>query len=58
MLFRSITGEGIDNSPLVEFIKVSFGGVAIGLIIGWLVIKWIKKVFNDEIGRASCRERV
>ncbi len=53
VIFLGITGEGLESSPIVEFIKVSFGGTAVGLIIGWLVIKWIKKVFNDPLVEIS-----
>jgi len=49
VIFLGLTGAGIDNSPIIEFVRVSFGGVAIGLIIGYLIIKWIKKVFNDAL---------
>ena len=47
VLFLGLTGSGIEGSPIVEFIRVAFGGIAVGLIIGWGIIKWIKRVFND-----------
>jgi NhaP-type Na+/H+ or K+/H+ antiporter len=47
VIFMGLTGAGIEGSPIIEFVRVAFGGIAIGLIIGWLVIKWVKKVFND-----------
>jgi NhaP-type Na+/H+ or K+/H+ antiporter len=49
VIYLGLTGSGIEGSPIVEFFRVSFGGIAIGLIIGWLIIKWIKKVFNDML---------
>ncbi len=49
VIFLGLTGEGGEGSPFVAFIKVSFGGTAVGFIVGWLVIKWIKKVFNDAL---------
>lgn len=53
VIFLGLTGAGVDNSPIIEFVRVSFGGVAIGLIIGYLIIKWIKKVFNDALVEIS-----
>jgi NhaP-type Na+/H+ or K+/H+ antiporter/CRP-like cAMP-binding protein len=47
VIYLGLTGDGIDGSPIVEFLRVSFGGIAIGLLIGWIIIQWIKKVFND-----------
>ncbi len=47
VIFLGLTGAGIDGSPILEFVRVSFGGIAIGLIVGWLIIKWVKRVFND-----------
>jgi NhaP-type Na+/H+ or K+/H+ antiporter len=42
VIFLGLTGEAVDGSPIVEFVRVAFGGIAIGLIIGWLIIKWVK----------------
>ncbi len=53
VIFLGLTGAGVDNSPILEFVRVSFGGVAIGLIIGYLIIKWVKKVFNDALVEIS-----
>ncbi|MCB0409561.1 MAG: cation:proton antiporter [Flavobacteriales bacterium] len=47
VIFAGLTGTVSDTSPILEFFRVSFGGVAIGCAIGWLIIKWVKKVFND-----------
>ncbi len=47
VIFAGLTGAVSDTSPVLEFFRVSFGGVAIGCAIGWLIIKWVKKVFND-----------
>ncbi|MDA3778813.1 MAG: cation:proton antiporter [Bacteroidales bacterium] len=44
-----ITGNGSNSSPFVQFFKVSFGGVLVGLVIGWIAIVWVKKVFNDAL---------
>ena len=53
VIFLGLTGSGIDGSPIVEFIRVSFGGIAIGLLVGWLIIKWVKRVFNDMLVEIS-----
>ncbi|MCB0401724.1 MAG: cation:proton antiporter [Flavobacteriales bacterium] len=53
VIFLGITGTGSDSSPILEFFKVSFGGVGIGLVIGYFVIRWIKKVFNDALVEIS-----
>lgn len=44
-------GEGTNG--IVEFFKVSFGGISVGIVIGWVVLKWLRDVVNDamvEIG--------
>lgn len=53
VIFLGLTGAGVDNSPILEFIRVAFGGIAIGLIVGFIIIKWIKKVFNDALVEIS-----
>ncbi len=49
VLLAGISGAGSETSPIVEFIKVAFGGAAVGLFFGWLTIRWVKKVFNDAL---------
>lgn len=49
VFFTAITGIASDTSPFIYFIKVSFGGVCIGLLIGGIVIAWVKRVFNDAL---------
>lgn len=50
VIFVGLSGTvDSDTSPIFEFFRVAFGGVAIGCLIGWLIIKWIKKVFNDML---------
>lgn len=44
-----VTGNGADASPIVQFLKVSLGGTAIGLIFGYITIMWVRKVFNDAM---------
>lgn len=49
VFLASITGAGSSNPILVEFLKVALGGTFIGVIIGYIVINWVKKVFNDAL---------
>lgn len=53
VILGGITGTGSDLSPLLIFLKVSFGGVLVGGVIGWFVIRWVKKVFNDMLVEIS-----
>ncbi len=47
--FLTITGVDTENSAVVEFFRVAVGGVLVGLVIGGLVINWVKYVFNDAM---------
>ncbi len=50
VLLVGITGSGADSSsPIVEFLRVAVGGTVVGLAIGYFVIAWVKKVFNDAL---------
>jgi NhaP-type Na+/H+ or K+/H+ antiporter/CRP-like cAMP-binding protein len=49
VLLAGITGVGSEASPIIEFLRVAIGGIAVGLIIGYIVIAWVKKVFNDAL---------
>ncbi|MFO7827688.1 MAG: cation:proton antiporter [Bacteroidales bacterium] len=49
VLLLSITGAGSDTSPIVEFLRVAIGGTLVGLGIGYIIIAWVKKVFNDAL---------
>ncbi|TVR74139.1 MAG: hypothetical protein EA408_03345 [Marinilabiliales bacterium] len=49
VLLLSITGAGSDTPVLLEFIKVALGGTFIGILIGIIVINWVKRVFNDAL---------
>jgi hypothetical protein len=45
----AITGEAQEGSPIIEFLRVILGGTAIGLFFAWIVIAWVRKVFNDAM---------
>ncbi|MEX1001110.1 MAG: sodium:proton antiporter [Crocinitomicaceae bacterium] len=49
VIFLGITGQELGYSPFLEFFRVSFGGILIGAIIGFLGLKWMRSVFNDML---------
>lgn len=49
VLLLGITGAGTDSSPIVEFLRVAIGGTVVGIAIGYIIIAWVKKVFNDAL---------
>ena len=49
VIFLMLTGGSTDGSPFVEFFRVAVGGTLVGLAIGYIVIAWVKKVFNDAL---------
>ncbi|MCG8410285.1 MAG: cation:proton antiporter [Bacteroidales bacterium] len=49
LLVGITSGNTETTSPIVEFLRVSIGGSAIGLVIGYIAIIWVKKVFNDAL---------
>lgn len=53
VFFLGITGEATGGSPILEFIRVAFGGLLIGGLFGYIVIYWIKHVFNDALVETS-----
>jgi NhaP-type Na+/H+ or K+/H+ antiporter len=53
VFFTAITGAASDNMIAVEFTRVAVGGLIIGIIIGAVVIAWVKRVFNDALVEIS-----
>jgi len=53
VFFLGMTGAASDNSPFFEFFRVALGGTAIGLIIGFIVLAWLKRVINDAMVEIS-----
>ena len=41
------------DQPVAEFARVALGGVVVGSVIGWIVLRWVKKVFNDAMVEIS-----
>lgn len=48
-IFGLITGEAAGGNAFVDFLRVSLGGVLVGAVIGWGILSWLKKVFNDAL---------
>lgn len=53
VFFLGISGEATDTNGFVEFLRVSLGGVGIGLFVGWIILRWIRRVFNDAMVEIS-----
>ncbi len=53
VFFLGISGEASDTNGFVEFLRVALGGVGIGLLVGWLTLRWLKGVFNDAMVEIS-----
>jgi NhaP-type Na+/H+ or K+/H+ antiporter len=53
VIFLGITGDGLAYSPILEFFRVSFGGILIGFLIGKTSLFWIKHVFKDMLVEAT-----
>jgi NhaP-type Na+/H+ or K+/H+ antiporter len=49
VVLTAITGTGEGSNAFVEFIRIVAGGVLIGTLIGWFVVVWLKRVFNDAL---------
>ncbi len=49
VFFLTLTGNAGDTSAIVEFIRVALGGVLLGVIIGMIIISWVKHSFNDAL---------
>ncbi|MBL4709276.1 MAG: sodium:proton antiporter [Flavobacteriales bacterium] len=53
VFFLGITGDADGGSPVLEFFRVVFGGLFIGGLFGFIVLRWIKNVFNDALVETS-----
>ncbi len=53
VLIGTVTGTANPDAgalaPLFQFFIVALGGIATGLLIGWLTIGWVKRAFNDAM---------
>lgn len=53
LFFTMVTGGSSDTSPIIEFLKVSIGGTLVGVVIGSITIRWVRRVFNDALVEIS-----
>jgi len=53
VFFAAISGGATDTNGFLEFLRVALGGIAVGVFFGWIVLKWIKGVFNDAMVEIS-----
>lgn len=53
VFYLPLAGMAGDSSALADFVRVSFGGILIGLIIAAVSVAWVKRVFNDAMVEIS-----
>ncbi|GAB5538804.1 MAG: cation:proton antiporter [Salibacteraceae bacterium] len=53
VFFLGLSGQASDANGFVEFFRVAFGGVGVGLFVGWIILRWLKGVFNDALVEIS-----
>lgn len=51
--FSGITGTAEPDSPVIEFFRVALGGILVGMVVGWLSVGWVRRVFNDALVEIS-----
>lgn len=49
VFFGALTGEADSMNGVLKFLIVSFGGTAIGLVMGWLCVKWLSRIYTDAM---------
>ncbi len=53
VFYLPLIGTAGDSSPAVDFLRVSLGGMCIGLLVAAVSIAWVKRVFNDALVEIS-----
>lgn len=53
VFFGALTGEADGMNGFLKFLVVSFGGIGIGLLMGWICVKWLTKIFTDAMVEIS-----
>ena len=53
VFFLGLSGQASDANGFIEFFRVAFGGIGVGLFVGWITLRWLKKVFNDAMVEIS-----
>lgn len=49
VILVSLTGGDMESRPMLEFFRVALGGILVGIVIAWITMRWIRKVFNDAL---------
>jgi len=49
VFFGIATGQEAESNAVVQFLQVAMGGILIGIIMGILIVTWIKNVYNDPL---------
>jgi NhaP-type Na+/H+ or K+/H+ antiporter len=49
VFFLGLSGQASDANGFLEFFRVALGGIGVGLFVGWITLRWLKKVFNDAM---------
>lgn len=52
VFYLPLTGGDGENG-ILSFLKVSFGGIMVGLVVAKLILFWLKKVMNDALVEMS-----
>jgi NhaP-type Na+/H+ or K+/H+ antiporter len=53
VFFLGLSGQASDANGFVEFFRVALGGIGVGLFFGWIILRWLKGVFNDAMVEIS-----
>lgn len=53
VFFLGLSGQASDANGFVEFFRVALGGIGVGLFFGWIILRWLKGVFNDALVEIS-----
>jgi NhaP-type Na+/H+ or K+/H+ antiporter len=51
--FLGLSGKASDANGFVEFFRVALGGLGVGFFVGWIILRWLKGVFNDAMVEIS-----
>lgn len=49
VFFGALTGDTDGMNGILKFLIVSFGGIGIGVFVGWLCVKWLSKIYTDAM---------
>ncbi len=49
VFFGALTGSSDGMNGILKFVIVSFGGIGIGLFMGWVTVKWLSRIYTDAM---------